>query len=550
MIKAYASFPEPSRSWNFVSTLKIIAMKNIYLLFFALTIGTVHQAQGDFTWAIFDNYTAQHDNYCFDLAMDSENNLISVGRSSKSSGTDNQAVVYKHDSDGNEEWKTTFNYTQYLSDAQVKIASNNDIVLTLNFRGDLTIGTTVLSGYDDIALIKIDKDGAVLWSAHDGRTAGGESTFAITIDDNDNIYYAGGHVPFKTYVGTDSITGGGQTFIACYNSDGVYQWVRLCSKGLRSLDHSSTHLFAYGSPGAGLNNFGDSTVSGLTDAFLAKFDFNGNLVSITGEDEVVPKSLLVLDDRVLTTGIFTTTATIAGSTVTPANSVDSYIGYYDFDLAGQKYFQVTATDYTNGVMLAESAKGHYCLLGNHAGDVSFAGSTVVGSGFSHNVYVLEFDENDTEIEAYGIFGVAASTATEIEEASIAAGTNNDFYVNGYLKGRGTFGTLDVNPGGNKIHMWLAQIGTAGALGSKEIKATYLNSISVFPNPFSDVLNVYFDKPLNGDLILIDMNGRTVLRRELNADHCQISVSHLAKGIYSLSVKSKSGQRFVEQVVIM
>ena len=73
MIKAYASFPEPSRSWNFVSTLKIIAMKNIYLLFFALTIGTVHQAQGDFTWAIFDNYTAQHDNYCFDLAMDSEN---------------------------------------------------------------------------------------------------------------------------------------------------------------------------------------------------------------------------------------------------------------------------------------------------------------------------------------------------------------------------------------------------------------------------------------------------------------------------------------------
>ena len=69
MIKAYASFPEPSRSWNFVSTLKIIAMKNIYLLFFALTIGTVHQAQGDFTWAIFDNYTAQHDNYCFDLAL-------------------------------------------------------------------------------------------------------------------------------------------------------------------------------------------------------------------------------------------------------------------------------------------------------------------------------------------------------------------------------------------------------------------------------------------------------------------------------------------------
>ena len=341
----------------------------------------------------------------------------------------------------------------------------------------------MLSGYDDIALIKIDKDGAVLWSAHDGRTAGGDSTFAITIDDNDNIYYAGGHVPFKLMSARNSITGGGQTFIACYNSDGVYQWVRLCFQGPKKPSTIPARIYSLmAHAGAGLNNFGDSTVSGLTDAFLAKFDFNGNLVSITGEDEVVPKSLLVLDDRVLTTGIFTTTATIAGSTVTPANSVDSYIGYYDFDLAGQKYFQVTATDYTNGVMLAESAKGHYCLLGNHAGDVSFAGSTVVGSGFSHNVYVLEFDENDTEIEAYGIFGVAASTATEIEEASIAAGTNNDFYVNGYLKGRGTFGTLDVNPGGNKIHMWLAQIGTAGALGSKEIKATYLNSLSVFSKP--------------------------------------------------------------------
>lgn len=526
-------------------------MKRLYPLLFCLTALSYVQAQGDFTWAIFDNYTAQHDNYCFDLAMDSENNLISVGRSSKSSGTDNQAVVYKHDSDGNEVWQTTFNYTQYLHDAQVCIAANNDIVIALNFRGDLTVGSTVLSGYDDIAIIKIDKDGAVLWSAHDGRTAGGESAYAITIDDNDNVYYAGGHIPYKTYIGTDSIIGGGQTFIACYDGNGVYQWVKLCSKGLRSLDHSSTHLYAFGSTGSGVNNFGDSAItSGLSDAFLAKFDFSGNLIEITGEDEVVPKALMVTNDRVMTTGFFTSTATIAGNSVTPVNNIDSYIGYYDLDLSGMSYYQVSATDYTNGVRLVESNLGHYCLLGNHAGDVTFAGSTLVGSGFSHNVFVLEFDENDNEIEGYGIYGVAASTATEIEEAGIAAGTNNDFYINGYLKGRGTFGTLDINPGGNNIHMWLAQIGEAGALATNDLKATDKNTITIYPNPFSDEVHLTFDYPIKGSVNLMDVSGRVVLSKHFEGRQHTLLVDYLTSGIYILSVSTTNGEKYVEQVVVM
>jgi hypothetical protein len=63
-----------------------------------------------------------------------------------------------------------------------------------------------------------------------------------------------------------------------------------------------------------------------------------------------------------------------------------------------------------------------------------------------------------------------------------------------------------------------------------------NSLSVFPNPAHDVLNVSLKTPApNGSLLrLFDATGREILRRDFVQNEV-LAVGHLAKGIYLVQV---------------
>lgn len=533
-------------------------MKTPITLLLCAAILTTAFGQGDFSWAISDNYSAQHDNYCFDLAIDSDNNLLSVGRSSKSSGSDNQLIVYKHNSDGGLIWKTTFNYTQYIGDAEIEVTTNHDIAVVASFRGDITVGSetyTATNSQEDILVAKLDSSGAVLWSAHDGRTDGGEGVEGLTMDGNGNVYYAGKYSPFTTYVGTDTLTNGPGAFLAKYDATGTYQWHMYSSVGIESVAASSSSIYVYGNTSpAGFNTVGDSVFTS-TDygSYIAKLGFDGTLENLQFEHDNACREIIVTsDDRVFTTGFFNTAgAVIAGDTLSPVTaSIDSYVGRYDLDLNPNGAYQISATGFTNGYDIAASSNGHYVVLGQFAGELTFAGNTITdASGFSHQVFVLEFDASDNPVEIYHVAGQPATTATEIEEAAISAGTNDDFYINGYLKGKANFGTIEVNPGGNQIHMWLAQIGEAGALGIKQTSNMQVD-FEVFPNPFSNQLNVEFDQASEGKIQLIDITGRVVHTQAFKGQRINISVDHLSPGNYFIDIRTKSGVRTTQQVVVI
>jgi hypothetical protein len=48
-------------------------MKTFYTTVIILLFTSGGIAQGGFSWAISDNYTGQHENYAFDLALDADN---------------------------------------------------------------------------------------------------------------------------------------------------------------------------------------------------------------------------------------------------------------------------------------------------------------------------------------------------------------------------------------------------------------------------------------------------------------------------------------------
>jgi hypothetical protein len=77
-----------------------------------------------------------------------------------------------------------------------------------------------------------------------------------------------------------------------------------------------------------------------------------------------------------------------------------------------------------------------------------------------------------------------------------------------------------------------------------------NSLSIYPNPAADILNVLVNSGTNSGIItLYDMNGRVILEKEIpmNTDKQAIEVSWLNKGIYF--VQFKSGEKVLSSKFI-
>jgi uncharacterized repeat protein (TIGR01451 family) len=65
----------------------------------------------------------------------------------------------------------------------------------------------------------------------------------------------------------------------------------------------------------------------------------------------------------------------------------------------------------------------------------------------------------------------------------------------------------------------------------------LYNLSFFPNPATDMINIRLDKPVDGTILLTDMNGRILAEQNLNAQLTQMSLSGISRGMYILEVRT-------------
>ncbi len=68
------------------------------------------------------------------------------------------------------------------------------------------------------------------------------------------------------------------------------------------------------------------------------------------------------------------------------------------------------------------------------------------------------------------------------------------------------------------------------------------NISVYPNPATDLLTIYFptsEIPVNVKISLADINGNILQQAEVKTDKEQLNFSGYAKGVYFLFVKQES-----------
>lgn len=80
-----------------------------------------------------------------------------------------------------------------------------------------------------------------------------------------------------------------------------------------------------------------------------------------------------------------------------------------------------------------------------------------------------------------------------------------------------------------------------------VKDNALTSLSVYPNPANDVINVSNATNAIEKVVITDMNGRVVKSVVLGVNEAQINISDLSKGVYFLQATS-NGASVTEKIV--
>lgn len=214
-------------------------MKKVYFILLHYFLLLSLQAQ-NFEWAKKEGLWAY--DYGYGIANDNAGNIYVGGKyelEANFSGTilpdmgNHDIFLAKYDSTGNMIWVRTAGGPSGDYATAVACDGSNYVYITGEIEGDYLdvyfIGSsaTITSvGLNDIFLAKYDLNGNLVWARQAGWWLD-EKANGITYDASGNVYICG-YFNDTTYFGTTQVLGYGKNdiFIAKYNANGVFQWVR------------------------------------------------------------------------------------------------------------------------------------------------------------------------------------------------------------------------------------------------------------------------------------------------------------------------------------
>ena len=209
------------------------------------------------------------------VALDSSGNVYVTGTTSgslfASIAGESDAFVAKYDTDGNKVWAKQFGSVHREWGNGVVLDSSGNVYVTGTTMGSLFAS---IAGESDAFVAKYDTDGNKVWAKQFGSDLN-DSSNNIVIDPSGNVYVTG------TTSGSisDINIGSDDAFVAKYDTDGNKVWAKqfgndLLVEGIGIAANSSGNVYVTGYAKGDL--FG--TNMGIVDAFVAKYDTDGNKV--------------------------------------------------------------------------------------------------------------------------------------------------------------------------------------------------------------------------------------------------------------------------------
>ncbi len=182
---------------------------------------------------------------------------------------ESDAFIAKYDTNGNPVWAKQFGSDLSDGGNSVAVDSSGNVYVTGNTSGSLF---GIISGKSDAFIAKYDTNGNPVWAKQFGSDLR-DIGFGIAVDSSDNVYITG-HTNGDLF---DRNTGAYDAFIAKYDTNGNPVWAK--QFGTNSLEEhsgiavdSSDNVYITGSS-TGDNRSG--TNIGSNDVFITKYAKNG-----------------------------------------------------------------------------------------------------------------------------------------------------------------------------------------------------------------------------------------------------------------------------------
>lgn len=509
------------------------------------------------------------------------NNIFSNGHQSVNGGGPKDAYLVKYDTTGAKLWGTFYGGSGDDQGDGVICDRLGNVYMeghTNSTSGIATSGShqSVLGGgYDDF-LVKFNSTGVRQWATYYGGAAdeNNSNMRPIACDKNSSVYISG-HTASTTGIATanshqPALAGSNDAFLVKFNNAGVRQWATYYggteneNGGSIACDFSSNIFWSgfttsttnIATAGSHQTTFG----GGQDDAFLTKFDGNGNQIFGTylGGGSV-DEGIAVAFDNI-------GNAYISGGTQSPTNvaTPGAFSTVYGGGIAAflAKFCtSVTASALSGSDTICANSTQLYAtgLLADATGYIwtipdgwvgtSDSSSIKVksnGAGGTISVRVIRCDTSTAvEFDVYvRPYVPVVITASGFVLSTASTYQSYQWYLNGNpVSGAhsqsytaiqdGSYTVVVINPGGCTDTSAASVV--SGAVGIHET-AQLKNSIHIYPNPAISMLHITTPVPLR--IMVTSMDGRSLIQ-ERNTDN--IDISKLSDGMYMIRFSDKDGQ---------
>ncbi len=352
----------------------------------------------------------------------------------------------------NFDWAQQYGSPNSSNDLQALASDNqNHVFAFTHFDGEFTVGddTFITQGGKDLLLYSINEEGQVEWVVTEG---GEDNEYAqkVACDDEGNVYIIGKFSGSLNMNGEEYISNGSfDMFMAKYSNDGEFLWCKILggpnSESLISLEVKYNRIVLAG-------RFYDYTVIeedtlysyAGTDAFISKFDLNGqllNTVTIGGESVDMVSDLAVDNySNIYVTGDFYSDIYIGEDVYFDAGDfLGIYVAKFDASLNLVWAYQPTGDDLKPGVKLDVSSNGACTMTGNFITSVQFGNIQLNTSPADEDIYMASFYEDGTVDWAQRYY----SNSTE-NVVDIGVDQTGDIYIAGHYLGDINFNGLILN----------------------------------------------------------------------------------------------------------
>jgi hypothetical protein len=562
-------------------------MKKVYL-FLALNVSIGLSAQ-TFEWAKAEGESAY--DYGYGANTDKDGNLYVAGKyehnGAKFSGTtvacagNHDGFLVKYAPDGTLKWIRTFggpngDYSQAMycdKTSAVYIAGEIEAAnfnTTINFPGSTVTVNAVLD--NDIIVAKYDLDGNLLWAKSEG-SGKSEKALGVTADKNGNVYICGYYTESTKINGT-TINGklGRNIFIAKYDKDGVFQWFRDGGsddrdegKAVACDSDGNVYLCGYYSDNCtlGTNNLTTYNNTGEWDAYLAKYDTNGNLLWVkTGGGDVDDGAWGITIDNensIYITGEYAAYAKFGQFSKTALGGSDTYVAKYNSN-GDIQWFKGAGSDKYDRARGIGTDGTHIFITGQYGGTALFGGAPPINALDTSDIYIATLDKNGNYKWAVTVQGPTDAFEDLGYESGngvtgFANGPAGAVYATGGLLDGGTFGNTVITKSGTRTEAFVTKVTwDTGMPPLPEGLSEYSNlaNISVFPNPGKGLFSLDLGEVKEEKVTVNIYNyvGQLVSSQPANGGaFSRIDLTSNADGVYLIEVQSPGNVLFRNKLIV-